>query len=382
MKTSFVRKGSTRKRLLPPQGTRPSTHNGQLLISSGLSDLDSIIVGGFAVGTLILVEEDHYSSYYDYIARYFLAEGAANAHTLCLASTTSSNTKFVKTIPRVVSAPSGAAEHNKQQGATNKDLKIAWQYGKYLNQERDYKKLSSQSNLSSKNWCHTFDVSKPVKPEDIERLDVTDLDFSHLNDFQAKCQALYTTLSKMIYERNQEMVKTKKGVILRILIRSFGSAAWGDVNKTNIFLTFLHALRGLLRSSLAVCMITLPAHAFKRSLNVKIGHLADYIFTMQAFNDSSDETGAAFKDFDGLFHIKKLPYLNSLTNAMPRSPSFTFKLQRKKLSIETIHLPPEDFRTTSADNSKESKSEKARGQRNTKSVQCQPGPEQNKLLEF
>jgi hypothetical protein len=43
-KTSFIRKGTSaltqQKRITPPQGSRLSPQNGQLLISSGLPDLD------------------------------------------------------------------------------------------------------------------------------------------------------------------------------------------------------------------------------------------------------------------------------------------------------------------------------------------------------
>ena len=39
--TTFVRKGAANRRQALPQGTKPSVHNGQLLISSGSHDFDS-----------------------------------------------------------------------------------------------------------------------------------------------------------------------------------------------------------------------------------------------------------------------------------------------------------------------------------------------------
>lgn len=48
MATSFKKKGSRGRAVYPP-GTRPSLHNNQLLISSGVPSLDNMI-GEFIVG--------------------------------------------------------------------------------------------------------------------------------------------------------------------------------------------------------------------------------------------------------------------------------------------------------------------------------------------
>lgn len=49
MATSFKKKGS-RGRAVYPSGTRPSLHNNQLLISSGVPSMDNVI------GELIIVQ--------------------------------------------------------------------------------------------------------------------------------------------------------------------------------------------------------------------------------------------------------------------------------------------------------------------------------------
>ncbi|OCT81890.1 hypothetical protein XELAEV_18024397mg [Xenopus laevis] len=51
--TSFKRKVRGKFPALP--GTRPSVHNGQLLVSTGVPSLDHILGGGLAVGTLLLI---------------------------------------------------------------------------------------------------------------------------------------------------------------------------------------------------------------------------------------------------------------------------------------------------------------------------------------
>lgn len=58
MATSFKKKGSRGRAVYPP-GTRPSLHNNQLLISSGVPSLDNMI-GEFIVGGNIVISVNSY----------------------------------------------------------------------------------------------------------------------------------------------------------------------------------------------------------------------------------------------------------------------------------------------------------------------------------
>lgn len=126
--SSFVRKGAGAKgssggsgSVPLPSGTRPSLQNGQLLISSGLHQLDSIqcspcarletkicfpltiqaiLGGGIAVGTIVLVEEDSPSSYYRNLLKYFVSEGLAVNHEVAFVqSSPSDSSKILKHLP-------------------------------------------------------------------------------------------------------------------------------------------------------------------------------------------------------------------------------------------------------------------------------------------
>jgi hypothetical protein len=85
-------------------GTRPSVHNGQLLASTGLHDLDGtfrlfvvpyisnftahhmlvaeVLGGGVGVGTLLLIEEDVRTTHARTLLKYFAAEGLACTHNV------------------------------------------------------------------------------------------------------------------------------------------------------------------------------------------------------------------------------------------------------------------------------------------------------------
>lgn len=106
--------------------------------------------------------------------------------------------------------------------------------------------------------------------------------------------------------------------------------------------------------------------------------------------DSNKEVGDAFKDFSGLFYLKKTPSrVNSLICSLPDQLAYTFKLKRKKLYIERIHLPPEISRTANKvgeDNEKKTHGHShSHGHSHGKSageLMCQPGPDKANPLDF
>ena len=57
-------------------GTRAGLH-GQVLVSTGLADLDQHLNGGLPLGTVLLVMEDAFSPHATTFLKYFLAEGVA-----------------------------------------------------------------------------------------------------------------------------------------------------------------------------------------------------------------------------------------------------------------------------------------------------------------
>lgn len=60
--------------------------NGIQLTSSGLLACDSLIGGGIPLGSMALISEDVNSNHYDTFAKYFVSEGIACAHAVCVAS--------------------------------------------------------------------------------------------------------------------------------------------------------------------------------------------------------------------------------------------------------------------------------------------------------
>lgn len=176
--------------------------------------------------------------------------------------------------------------------------------------------------------------------------------------------------------------------ILRVTIPSLGSPEWGSEGTEELrdraLLQFLHALKGLLRASSATCLISIPTHLFSPLNQTKFRHYCDYAFSMAAFSDSSDPPNAAFAEHDGFFVVRKMPRINTLSAYRTEQTTYTFKLKRHKLSIDSIHLGPEVSRTTAkSTDSHEGHNHGPKPSKAAASVMCQPGtPGKSNPLDF
>uniref|UniRef100_A0A671LCJ2 Elongator complex protein 4 n=1 Tax=Sinocyclocheilus anshuiensis TaxID=1608454 RepID=A0A671LCJ2_9TELE len=312
--TSFQKK--TRSKLVSIPGTRPSVQNGQLLVSSGYNSL----------------EEDRYDSYSRMLLKYFLAEGVVCGHELFLASARDHPDQIIE----------GQSQPSDPENPDT--MKIAW---RYQNQPKVQIALAS-----SVRFGHYYDVSKTMEPELRQA---------------AKCHSFYqlqetpvTTGSRSrnvmrLREHGHKGKNSKVRNVLRLGLHSLGSVLWGDdvCCKDNpahchALTTFLYILRGLLRTSLSVAMVTVPSHLIQnRAVMGRIIRLSDTAIALESFKGSEKETNPLYKDYHGLLHVRQLPRLNCLSCEVPDTKDLAFKLKRKQFTIERLHLPPDLSETVS-----------------------------------
>ncbi|XP_016393644.1 elongator complex protein 4-like [Sinocyclocheilus rhinocerous] len=322
--TSFQKK--TRRKLVSILGTRPSVQNGQLLVSSGVSSLDYVIGGGLAVGTLLLVEEDRYDSYSRMLLKYFLAEGVVCGHELFLASARDHPDEIVQELPSpIVDDVAGMKISEGQSQPSDPEnpdtMKIAW---RYQNQPRVQYILFLSCSFSP----------LPVP-------------------YHALLKSIQTVIRKEGFDGSTPQSKVRN--VLRLGLHSLGSVLWGDdvCCKDNpahchALTTFLYALRGLLRTSLSVAMVTVPSHLIQnRAVMGRIIRLSDTAIALESFRGSEKETNPLYKDHHGLLHVRQLPRLNCLSCEVPDTKDLAFKLKRKQFTIERLHLPPDLSETVS-----------------------------------
>ncbi|XP_066894162.1 elongator complex protein 4 isoform X2 [Kogia breviceps] len=336
--TSFQRRGprasgtdSGCSRLVSISGTRPSVRNGQLLVSTGLPALDQLLGGGLAVGTVLLIEEDKYNIYSPLLFKYFLAEGIVTGHTLLVASAKEDPADILQARP-----------------------------------------------VSSSRFGHYYDVSKRIPQELIEASKwhgffLPEKISSTLNEEPCSLNHGYIKLlqfiQNIIYEEGFDgsNPQKKQKNILRIGIQNLGSPLWGDDicwtenGDSNCSLTkFLYVLRGLLRTSLSTCIITVPTHLIQnKAIIARVTNLSDTVVGLESFIGSEKETNPLYKDYHGLIHIRQIPQLNNLIYDVSDVKDLAFKLKRKLFTIERLHLPP-DLSDTVSRSSKQDLAESAK----------------------
>uniref|UniRef100_T1JA61 Elongator complex protein 4 n=1 Tax=Strigamia maritima TaxID=126957 RepID=T1JA61_STRMM len=330
-KTSFTPKS----RQIGPQirGTIPSLHNNLLLTSTGVPSIDSL-VGCIPIGTILLLEEDKYQNYSQMIMKYFLSEGIECGHDIYFASGDVDVDTFVKQLPSAIPRKD-VQENNSFSG---NELKIAWRYEKNYDQTT-FKKFSLGRN---------FDTTKAIPSEKLVKCNITTFDALDEHEKTKSCvfNQLFTKIKSKLTESGYTAIALERmpSKIMRIAISGMASPQWSAQNNQLSLIQFIYKLRYLLRSSLAVCLITVPTISWEDSSFIsRMRHVCDTVIRLESFAASDKETNPLYKDFHGLIKIEKLPRLNSLVcRSHEDIRDLAFKLRKKKFSVEKLHLPPLD----------------------------------------
>eukprot|EP00128_Syssomonas_multiformis_P001099 Colp12_sorted_trinity150504_noHs@32895 len=342
--SSFKKKAP---RLVLPDGTKTSIHNNQLLVSSGVPSLDDLFGGGIPVGTLLLIEEDKYTTYSQILLRYFLGEGIAAGHEIFLASAENDPAETLVNIPAFSADPKFEAkdetEETKDTAASLESMKIAWRYEnlpKVQSARTSFTRTAGQEAV----FGHYFDLSQKISAKHLESAAIRTL---HLPPSEAKPYSATLDAIKSVLGERHRVTSTlpagERRTIVRLALQSLGSSWWSSEEEDDRhLLPFLHSLRGVLRSTFSVCLVTVPAHVLSSpQLARSAEHLADAVFAVHSFAGTPHDKNPQFKDYHGFFQIKKLPRLNSLMCQYPETLDQAFKLRRRKFVIEKLHLPPD-----------------------------------------
>jgi len=131
--SSFKRKTTGKQNLPVYPGTRISpASNLTLITSTGISSLDDILGGGLPLScSLVFAAPDIHSSYGDLIQKYFVAQGLAVGHRVCVVC--QNPREFVEDVmwfPKTQMQAQVAEETDDSADSTAQKVKIAWRYEK------------------------------------------------------------------------------------------------------------------------------------------------------------------------------------------------------------------------------------------------------------
>ncbi|KAL0050026.1 hypothetical protein WJX82_003004 [Trebouxia sp. C0006] len=406
---SFVKKGAAKPAEL---GTRPGL-SGQTLVSTGLADFDKLIGGGVPLGTVTLLLEDTYTQHHVTLLKYFLAEGAANNQALHWSAGHLRHASNVRALPQQVQHTPKDDKDSKQE-TEEVQLRIAWQYRRYIkSKQKAAAAISSSSSSRSaggsqssrkaksgssalggvREWCHNFDLTKPISVQDITTSRMECPEFSGptamqslTNSFNgfldaltepsddlsaslAQCthgspanisvQAGNTAKPMPKLSNSDSMPKTNgSGMpsipapdrpqgVGRVVVESLGGLQWqlegSDRDVARHLYTAVFQLKAAIRDSRSAAMVSFPAGLYSPSLTLRLAHLCDTVVRLEAVRDDSDIVRLIPEPASccGLLHLQKLPSLNALGPPIPDVTLFIIRHKRRRLAIQAIQIDPD-----------------------------------------
>ncbi|KAJ2850016.1 Elongator subunit elp4 [Coemansia brasiliensis] len=373
---SSFRKRVPESQVKLPPATRLNPHSAQLLVSTGVPSLDDLLGGGMPVGGILMIEEDRQTGYSNTLLSYFSSQAIAAGHKLCVVNA-DQGVDLKAQLPGWTTSETSQVETSASSRKDDEAMKIAWRYQNMPRVDSDDTPVGAGSAGSQEvPFCDRFDLMLRIQPQAVDQAQVEIIDESRLFDMANSAKYggdIYECVLDKISEMINDGFSSLKPAstlaanrnILRIELASLGSGFWSGSNSLSI-LKFLYRLRGMLRYSYAVCMISFPVHLYEESgvrlpIVRRIEHLCDAVIELESFEGTYAKPAdivarqmkgsTATQEYHGFVHIHKLPRLNSLTASMGRlsllhtgggsANNLAFRLRRKKFSIETYHLPIE-----------------------------------------
>lgn len=323
MSSAFKKHHHERSAPVPPIGCKVSP-GGLLVTSSGIASLDPLLCDGIPIGSCLAVREDSPSTYWMVIGRLFLGQGVAcGQHCLIVSGSDCSSKQLLHSIP----AKAESIEPSVQ--AKEATLSIAWRY-------------SGNSTINSviggnrdSSYCIPLDISRSVPPESLAATCHTSPSFvsEEGNFFDSTFDYIQRAVEAGGYrikgppEPNQP--------ILRIFLSDIGGISCGGCQDPNVAVRFFARLRGILRSSYAVCIAAVPEYLYAAHNLFPFLDGALCIMRSHAFGENNTYQGIV--TVDKAFRIGTLG-TNSLE--LDSTRKFSFRCSRKHFYLEKYHLPP------------------------------------------
>lgn len=111
-------------------------------------------------------------------------------------------------------------------------------------------------------------------------------------------------------------------------------------------LSFIKSLKGMVRSSNAVVVITFPPSLLSLSSTKRWQHMADTLLSVAAIPDEDKELAkllSGYQDMVGLLNVHKVARLNTQVPLILEATTFSIKLQKRRfLVLECLYQAPVD----------------------------------------
>lgn len=279
-----------------------------------------------------MVMEDSEAPHHMLLLRNFMAQGLIHNQPLLYASSAKDPKGFLGTLPNPMSPKDEKPrDHGTEQ---DKDLRIAWQYKKYSRENP----LGHDIRDSGHEYCNTFDLRKPLERQYLggKHIDCVSTQDTTLDIFLQRCS---TFLS-------QNSSGSSSSCAGRIAIQSFCAPQCGYCDKDWDMLAFIKSLKGMVRASNAVAIITFPHSLLSSSFSKRWQHLADTLLSVKAIPDEDKELAqllTGYQEMVGFLSVHKVARFNTQVPLVLEASTFSIKLhKRRSLVLECLNQAPID----------------------------------------
>ncbi|KAG7969676.1 hypothetical protein I3843_07G043600 [Carya illinoinensis] len=170
--------------------------NGTVFISSGIPDLDKILGGGFALGSLVMVMEDAEAPHHMLLLRNFMSQGLVHKQPLLYASPSKDPKGFLGTLPSPRSCKVDK-DKSRDDDPEQEGLRIAWQYKKYFG---EHQQTVDNTRGGKHEYCNDFDLRKPLERHFLSGQHIDCVSILHNSDLVAlhdRCATFFTQFPRM-----------------------------------------------------------------------------------------------------------------------------------------------------------------------------------------
>lgn len=335
----------------PPLFVRPSVATSQSTVSTGVPDLDKILVHqGLPTGTLLLVEESGTTDFASVIMRCFTSQGilhnrlenSTGTHSVIVGM----NQMWASELPsiykgssrdqkraKVLENESKMSVSNMKEAGGSRDMKIAWRYG--------INKQQAVSEEPDDQYNHQFDITTKLVPGP----SAAEITFVGISPSALRTVVQITT----VVEQHVRAGRVVRIVIPGLLNPSLYPPA---CSSPSYIVPLAHMLRALTRkypeNVVVVASLAVDLYSRESTVTANLEALFDGVVHLQPFNqEMSQLIERAYKNEPskvqhGLVNVFKVPVLSERGVMAVHVGEYAFKNGRKRFEIEEWGIPVED----------------------------------------
>lgn len=263
------------------------------------------------------------------VLKYYIAQGVLVDHDIIVASLqpNASLTFICDHLPLELSS----LKKDIVQQVDEEKLSIAWQYEKY------------NTKNERKRFCHCFDLSRKLQEPYASGKKIV-----YVGGTQETVEEYLEGLYKELVEKMDG-----KTAVQRIALVLHEPGVLQECH-VRLLYVFLYKVVKLVQRMDASCVVFINPDCIgmQKSVLNRIGHLCDGYITLESFieNIYSWNIPTELNEYQGLCKVHKIPTMNCILppNAWNLPKTYGIQRNRRKLTIDKLHLPPESSRSTSS----------------------------------